>query len=305
MQNAQEQKERIFSLIRAAGPSLPVRIASETKLAPLFASAFLSELYGERRIKISGLRVGSSPLYYIPGQEDMLENFIQHLNQRERDAFLILKEKKVLEDNKLEPVVRVALRAIPDFAIPLRIKTNNDSKMFWRYHLLSEADAIKMITSHKTPVEEKKAEPQTVKEKPKEKLVEIKYIKEAKEAKENQEIKETKEAKKTNESEGISISSAARSYIERKGLVLIAIVSEKKREFHAKVHSSSMFGPQQYYLLAKDKKKFSQTDVKSLIDVAQKEKMPGILLCQGEADKKAQVLLNEWVNLVKFEKISL
>jgi hypothetical protein len=301
MSSALEQKERIFSIIQSSGPSLPVKIASETKLSPLFASAFLSELYGDRRIKISGMRVGGSPLYYIPGQEAMLENFIQHLNQRERDAFLILKDKKVLDDDKQEPVVRVALRAITDFAIPIRIRDENDQKLFWKYHLLTDNEAAQLISVPKSiPIEE------PVSEKKKEELAksakeEEKEEKPKEEAKVKNMPREPKLLKSTEEE--ILIGNSVRSYIERKGLVLITVVLEKKKEFRAKVHSTSLFGPQHWYLIAKDKKKLSQTDLKSLVDLAQKEKMPAIFLCPGEPDKKAQEFLNEWSNLVKFEKL--
>jgi hypothetical protein len=288
MQNTQEQKEKIFTILQNNGPSLPVRIASETKLPPLFASAFLSELYGERRIKISHMRVGSSPLYYLSGQEAMLENFIQHLNQRERDAFLLLKEKNILDDEKQEPVTRVALRAIRDFAIPLKIKADNNQKIFWRYHLLSESDAIKMIIVQKTP--EKAPE---------------KKIEERKEERDEKQRERERHAEKKEITGQVQISNAAKYYIEKKGLVLISVISEKRKEFYARVHSASMFGPQHYLLVAKDKKKFTQADISSVIETAQKERMPAIFLCQGSPDKKAQAMLNEWSNLIKFEKIEL
>ena len=94
-------KENILSYIKQRGPSLPVHIAKITGLSILFSSAFLSELLSERKVKISNMRVGSSPIYYIPGQENQLENFSRHLNTKEKEAFTLLQDKKILKDVNL------------------------------------------------------------------------------------------------------------------------------------------------------------------------------------------------------------
>ena len=112
MQDALKLKENIVGIIRRRGPCLPIHISSEIKINTLFASAFLSELFSEKRIKISNMKVGSSPLYFIPGQEPMLEKFANHLKSKEKDAFFLLKEKSFLKDTEQEPAIRVALRAI-------------------------------------------------------------------------------------------------------------------------------------------------------------------------------------------------
>jgi hypothetical protein len=133
-QDGMQIRERIISFIRLRGPSLPVQIAKETGLSILFASAFLSELFGEKIIKISNIRVGSSPLYFIPGQESQLERFSQYLKSREKEAFFLLKEKRILRDSEQQPAIRVALREIKDFAVPF--EKNNE--VFWRYFLIEE-----------------------------------------------------------------------------------------------------------------------------------------------------------------------
>ena len=120
-------KEKIISLVKVRGPSLPVQIARGIGVEPIFAAAFLSEIYGEKKLKMTSMRVGSSPLYYLEGQESMLENFIEYLNSREKEAFLLLKRENILADDSQEPVMRVALRAIKDFAIPIKVKINEDT----------------------------------------------------------------------------------------------------------------------------------------------------------------------------------
>src|SRR3989344_2584751 len=93
--NMVQTKEMILTFIKTRGPSLPVHVAQYIKTSPLFVSAFLSELYREQKLLMSDLKVGSSSLYLIPGQEQMLENFTQYLNQKEMEAFNLVKKEKL------------------------------------------------------------------------------------------------------------------------------------------------------------------------------------------------------------------
>ena len=128
-QDTSQIKEKIVFTIRRRGPCLPVHIASEIQTSILFASAFLSELFSEKKIKMSHMKVGSSPLYFIPGQEYLLEKFSHHLKSKEKDAFELLINHKFLVDSKQDPAIRVALRAIRDFAIPFK----QGEEIMWKY----------------------------------------------------------------------------------------------------------------------------------------------------------------------------
>ena len=97
---------------------------------------FLWKLISERKIKISSMKVGNSPIYLLPKQEPRLEKFSQHLKSKEKDAFLLLKEKKFLRDKEQDPAIRVALRAIRDFAIPFR----RNGEIIWRYFMIPESE---------------------------------------------------------------------------------------------------------------------------------------------------------------------
>lgn len=163
IQDALQVKEKIITFIRLRGPSLPVHIAKETGLSILFASAFLSDLYSEKVINISNIKIGSSPLYFIPGQEQQLENFSKYLKSKEKEAFLILKEKKFLRDSELQPAIRVALREIKDFAIPFK----RDEEIYWRYFTTPEEEFTASKTENKIEekievIEIKKQEPEVL-----------------------------------------------------------------------------------------------------------------------------------------------
>src|SRR3989344_1854254 len=152
MTNPLETKEKIINILKSRGPCLPVHISSELKISLLFSGAFLSELASDKTIKISNLKVGGSPLYYLPEHKKQLENFFKFLPGREKEAFLLLKEKSILNDSEQTPVIRVALRSIKDFAIPF----NYNNKLFWRYFNFSEDEVKKKLEA--LPIEKPKAE---------------------------------------------------------------------------------------------------------------------------------------------------
>jgi hypothetical protein len=129
-----EVKRKILDILKQDGPSLPVPIAKKISMQPMFASAILSELLNEKRIKTSSMKIGSSPLYLIPGQEEKLETFTENLGGVEKEAFLKLRDNKFLEDATQEPRIRVALRSLKDFAIPIQL---NGGKLFWKYLTIS------------------------------------------------------------------------------------------------------------------------------------------------------------------------
>ena len=134
-------KEKIISFIRIKGPSLPVHVAKEINTSILFTSAFLSELISEKRLKISKLNVGNSSLYFTQGQEPLLEGFSQHLKGKEKEAFELLKQKKILKDSEQHPAIRVAIREIKDFAIPFK----KDEQIYWKYFTASDQELLNKI----------------------------------------------------------------------------------------------------------------------------------------------------------------
>ncbi len=139
--NLEDQKQKIIQFIRMRGPNITMRVSNYLRIDSLIASAFLSDLLSDKALKMSSMKVGNSPIYLIPGQENQLENFSQYLPGKEREAFEILKREKVLDDNKQLPAIRVALRAIKDFAFSFEYNGN----VFWRFISVNENDAFEMI----------------------------------------------------------------------------------------------------------------------------------------------------------------
>ena len=323
LEKLSKNKERILSTLRISGPSLPIQIARAISASTLFASAFLSELKGEQKLKVSHMKVGSSSLYFLSGQEERLETFIQHLNQREREAFLILKNSKILEDDKQTPVIRVALRAIKDFAIPITVRINNTTKIFWKFHSISDEKAKEIIseslniTSEEKPkpIPEKPSLPTPIEEKETEVEKQIEEIEEKVKEETQQQIlplsaplkkteeKGKKKGKKDKKPQESEFANKIKNYLSSKDIELLESILEKKTEFTGKVRIDSLFGKQEYLLIAKDKKKLTEEDITLAFHKAQLEKMPALLLSPGEIDKKSLEHARLWRNLVKFEKI--
>jgi len=157
-QDTKPTKDKIMEVLNKRGPSLPVHIAKETGLSMLFASAFLAELLSSKKIRIGHLKVGGSPIYMIPGHESKLESFSQYLKSKERDAFMLLKEKKFLEDSQQDPAIRVALREIKDFAMAFQ----TEGKVIWRYFIIPESQYINPTK----PIEPKEEAPKPTPQNP-------------------------------------------------------------------------------------------------------------------------------------------
>ncbi|MBU0461329.1 MAG: hypothetical protein KJ574_01950, partial [Nanoarchaeota archaeon] len=145
MEQKIDRHDRILQLVRSRGPLLPAQLNKELNTNVLFASAMLGELVDRGVLKLSRAKIGSSPVYYVPGQEARLELLYKYLAKPEQTAYDLLKQNKILRDYDQQPVIRVALRAIKDFAFPLEVTLDNNTEIFWRWHLVSEKESEEMI----------------------------------------------------------------------------------------------------------------------------------------------------------------
>jgi len=333
IQNPMEQKEKIVQAIKTKGPSLPVHIASATGLNSIFAGAFLSELFADKTIKISHMKVGGSPLYYLPGQEELLESYFQHLNSKEKEAFLLLKDKQLLEDAALEPAIRVALRNLKDFAYPIAPIVEDKKVLFWRFHSTPEEQAKeeieKIITrynekpiekEHKEKTEEHKVHDvrQEI-EKKQELLVKTEEIKELK-VEEAEKPKKHKQ-KKIIEKEITLLDIPERPKIEQKSIEKPEFVNQilkfletenielleerefKKKDYLGIVRINSDLGKIKFLLVAKQKKSISDSDLIQALEKIQAEKLPILFIAPGILNKKAKEYQEKYSSLIKFKQI--
>lgn len=153
--------DKILNFLKFSGPSLAMRIAKNIEQDSIIASAYLSELVEQRKIKISNLKIGTSPLYYLPGQEDQLIKFTSEINPKDLDVLERLKKEKVIREDGQELLTKVALRNLKDFAIPLQVNINGNREIFWKFYLAGDEEvnqSISEIMGFSTPGQEEVTE---------------------------------------------------------------------------------------------------------------------------------------------------
>ena len=272
IQDASQIKEKILLILRRRGPSLPVHIAKETELSILFASAFLSELASEKKIKISNMKVGNSPIYFIQTQEPILEKFSQHLKSKEKEAFLLLKEKKFLEDKKQEPAIRVALRSIKDFAIPFK----KNEEIFWRYFTISEKE-LKEPKIERLKITKQESSELNIFDKPVKKSI----------------------SKKTSEKKSDKFFNRVKEFLSRESIEIMDIESFDKNELILGIKSQG----ERKLLVAYNKKRIKEEDIVKAHKRASEMNLSYIILSLGKPLKKLNSLINAVKNLSAIKKL--
>ena len=307
-QDTSQLKEKIISILRTRGPSLPVHVAKETGLSMLFASAFLSELFSEKKIKISDMKIGSSPIYFIPGQESKLENFSHHLKSKEKDAFELLKERKFLKDREQEPAIRVALRAIKDFAIPFK----KEEEIYWRYFAISQEEFnIKKeiipsklgILQSETTSEEEKSQINEKKELPKEEKIpkegELNIFEKPPEKKKKKIVKKKIISKKKKQDE--KLFQKVKEFLSKENIEIVDFQNLSKDELILKIIENQ----KEKILIAYNKKRVTELDIIKTYKKIENKDIPYILLIKGEPSKKLSDLIETLKKLDKIKDMEL
>jgi hypothetical protein len=322
--------EKIIHLLKEKGPSLPIQIARYLQISSLFVSAYLSELVNEKRIKMSSLKVGGSQLFFLEGQEELLEPNTKYLHPKEQEAFKLLKSSKVLKDSEQEPAIRVALRAIKDFAIGFQ----KDEEIYWRYILVPEEEVKQIFnpkqipegTKIKIPEETKIIEPK-IEAKKEEQLTQISSIQpiplqkpeKTKEEKPKQEKKARQKPAKEEKpafTNPLAIIPAPEKKEKPKSefvLKVILFLNKKYKIIEEKFHKpkeysciteiSSDLGPISFLTLAKDKKSISDSDLKDFLATAQSLPLPALFISQGKPSKKAIEYAKQYNSILKIQEL--
>jgi len=297
---AAEIKRKILAFLEKNGPSLPIPISREAGISSLFSSAFLSEMLDEGAVRISKLKVGGSPLYFLPNQEHMLENFTRVLPQKEKEAFIILKEKQILKDLNLDPAIRIALRNIKDFAFPIVLEHNNEKILFWRYMSIKESEAIESI---KASLPKQTQIPKPIQISP---LAAHPQTRQPKQIPISQTlpINEMNKKNKVAQTKQTDFSKKIEQNLIESGLELLEILETKKKDYIAKILVSSQLGKTPYLCIAKDKKKLTENDFALAIQKAQSMKLPVLFISQGTLSEKGKAYLKAWEGIIKFTSIT-
>jgi len=311
--------ENILTFVKEKGPILPVRVSKEINDSILMTSARLSELLSNKQIKVSYLKVGASPLYYVEGQEAKLQDYSDNLAEKEREAYELLKQNKILRDTTQEPSIRVALRQIKDFAVPLQVTYENRVEILWKWYLtgnnevqqlikeiLSKKEEVKAETKQETSVIKPEADPpgqEMTREEQREKIIDSVKPKEIQKTfeEQKQELEIKRERKKIDKEAFLR---EINGFFDRNKINIKETNEVKKNseiDFVAQLQTS--IGNVRYFCKSKNKKKVSDGDLSSALIQAQSKGLPLLFLTKGELTKKAKEMLETESNNIIFKKI--
>jgi myosin heavy subunit len=305
-------KRGIIGFIQRNGPSLPIQISKSIQMDGIFASAFLSELVYEKLLRMSHMRVGSSPVYFIPEQEPLMERYGEsYLKSKERDAFFLLKENKFLKDSEQEPAIRVALRAIKDFALPIQ----QGNEIVWKYFKTLENIPQQIIVEPQTPklIQQEVISPVIINTNPpeqKEVIIE-RVIEKSKEPQKEtippKEIITKKEKpKKLSQKKYASSKKQDNKFLEKvkeflaeKNAEILEIISTGKSDLILKVRLNN----KEKMLIAYNKKSISEKEIIQAHKKSLEYNLPFLVMSLGDMPKKLNDLIEALKSLAEIEKI--
>ncbi len=309
-QDTSKIKESIIEFLKTNGPNLPVQISKHIGMDSIFGSAFLSELLSQKKIKITNMKVGGSPIYYVEGTEEKIEKYAQeYLKSKEKDAFMLLKEKKFLEDSEQEPAIRVALRSIKDFAKPIE----KEGKIIWKYFLEKEeykSNIQKTQTEKKEQENEKTNIPKSMvseiekefnKPEKKEENSEEETTKgtEEKKTKKKTTKRKTGTKRKAQDKKNERFFNTVKEYLTKNNQEITDIIGFSKGHLTLKIKE----GHEEKMLIAYNKKRLTETDITNAYKKAEEHNMKYTIFSLGEPAKKTTNFIEAIKNLSSIEKI--
>ncbi|QQG39077.1 MAG: hypothetical protein HYS32_01300 [Candidatus Woesearchaeota archaeon] len=307
-----DKLDRAYDFVKRNGPVLPIKISKSINTNVIMASAVLSVLVSDKKVKLTHENIGGSPLYYVQGQETRLQDTLgEKYNGVKREAYLMIKENKVLRDGDLSIPVRLALREMKDFAVPLDVNIGKGIERYWRWYLINN-NQVKEILIPKTKVEEVAVKEEIVK--PNEVKVKKKtedkpklIVQKSEKAREEPKIEvkqvEVKEEEKEDVKTKIGFYNDVDSYFtENKVIILKEEIVKRDKDFNFVVEIPSSLGNLKYFVKVRNKKKISDADLSLAFSQAQQENLPMIFLTNGEITKKAKEILEKNLKGVVFKK---
>jgi len=319
-----DQRDDVVNFIKANGPVLPVQVAKHVNTNILFASAMLAELVERKMLKITHFSVGGSPLYYLSGQEEPMDRRLgASLGGKEKEAYNLIKEKKVIREIDLEPWQRVAIKSLKDFTSQLNVGSNENNEVFWKYHLVNEEEAKSYVQNimdqiygkqevinnqsslqeNIVDIEKQKIDTlysgvivKELAEKLREELLkEMKLEKEIKpkEIKIKPEAKKEEKKKADIKPDGKFYNNIISYFADNNINVLSEELVKKDKEFDFIIELPSALGNLRYFVKAKSKPNINDADVSMAFSDGQDKKLPIILLSNGKTSKKANELIEK------------
>ncbi|MCB9362342.1 hypothetical protein H6504_02810 [Candidatus Woesearchaeota archaeon] len=322
-----DEHSKIVIFIKMRGPTLPTELATYLKRDTVIVSAMLGELVTGGNLRMSHLMVGKSRLYYAPEHIEKLQDFSKYLNEKDLFTYNQLKEYRIIRDKAVDPLTRVSLRNIKDFAYPFVAEKDGEQQLFWRWYMLAEPEARSAVEKKEAVTKSSEPDAQAVVEAPLEETekeseesatvteealstlpvdagVESEAVEEVKEkviVDKGPPLKEMERTaqplprpvQKTLVSTDDEFASEVLGDLESRGIKVVSLeVVRKKSDAAFVIEIPTAVGDLQYYARAKKKKSVSDSDLSSAMVSAQLKKLPLVFITNGKLTKKASSMLH-------------
>lgn len=301
-------EEQVLDAVKSNGPLIPIEVRHILKSGDsIIIGATLSTLVSRGLVLVTNIKRAVSPFYYVKGQEEKLAELSKFLNEKDRKTFEVLRQKQVLRDKEQDPLTRVSLRNIPDFAKKIDVVMGGESEVFWRWYLLPADDALNLLSKSKEGGrEEKKAELQKEKE-------EQRKEPSAQAAPLEQKEKKKRVPREKSEKEGfLEVNSEVQQQLDSsgqpqivaqfndgfinkvssffsEGKVIIKEIRQVKKgvEYDISIEVPTPIGKVDFFCKAKSKEKCGESDLSSAYLQGQNMRLPVLFLTPGGVAKKA------------------
>jgi len=284
-------KDNVLAVLKQKGPCLPVHIKQAIGQGDTFTiGALLTELREAGKIKVSNTKRGGSPFYYTPEHAHKMAEHLSDLGEKDRRAAELLQEKKILRDKEQDPLVRVCLRQIKDFAVPIEVKIREEKELFWKWYLLPNTEAEARVKEALGIKPKPTPQLRTEQEEPP-KTTPAPQPPQKQEPTPEEDPKPqpaTKVLKDQDDTGDEFLKQILEYFAEKRIQVITKDVKRKNSDIEFEITMPTAVGRVDYYCKAKNKKKCSDGDLSSAYLQGQVRKLPVLFITTGDVAKKAK-----------------
>ncbi len=297
-------KEQVFSVVKMKGLVVPSDLVKDFHMDTLIMGAVLSDLVHDKKVGITSVKIGGSPVYYALENKEKLVDLAKYLHEKDKSTFQLLQEKKVLSDSMQQPLTRVSLRALKDYAKPIEVTSGNETKLFWKWYLATEQevqDSLHTFFTQQVPLQQTQQFPlQPLQQPPLVNKPLQKKQKRIQQKKEQPSQQLSLPASTVVIPHGDSFAQQVAAFFAQKQAQLLRFSVVKKGEIDCVVDISTVFGSVRYFCKAKNKKRCTEGECATLFVTAQLEKLPALFVTTGVVSPN---LLNRVQNIYPNMKI--
>jgi hypothetical protein len=314
-------KDQVMQLVQMKGYVLPADLTRQFHADTFIMGAVLSDLVREKKLNISRVKIGRSPVYYTTQHRAKLQDLYKYLDEKDKRTYDLLKEKVVLQGSMQTSLLRVSLKNMKDFAKPIEVTVAGKTELFYKWYLASDQEVHRALTALLTvvPVKEEKrviVEAPVVApivEKPVEKIVkkiepvvqkiekpiEKKIVEPKIDEKKVETIKKSEVVVQHDQQQHLGTDLISRLmqhddpfaqqiaiFFQKHTIQVVHFAHVKKGELDCVVKVPSAVGDITYFCKAKKKKKCSEGDLATAFVAAQMKKLPALFLTPGSFPKK-------------------